>query len=506
MLYFVPSWHQLLGDWAFQHGELSFDDAVNQMRVFQESHKKIGIIVTEYQPQIASKLNELALLPNQFISVFDYLQGISHLSGHTLDVNSFAWPAEVRFDYTPFRIQVDNQGTLYATISFDPYGRILAIDYYPDQHLRRRLLMDSRGFVSREEQYQDNRPVKFTYFDEEGNWRFCHDQQTDEVRVNPEFPIDQQPLHFDHLRSLINSVLTKNLLSRLSDQDQLIITIDDNNQMDPRIFENYSPIYSVSRWHAATAKVQEISSLPNLRVVSDSQRTANNLLKQANITSTVIPLFKSHFKLGHSQRIVEQRIGVFSDQLTAEQLDHLLEIIYQRLINPENKEELHFLSYSGAGIQAARQAILRLQDRHPNEFILPNHENERRVVEEDQLLDDSDLPILKIEEHQLTDLNRVAKIFDKLRILVDWRADPDEFLEMVAVNTGIPQLQRVVSDRVVDHQNGLICHNYQELADGLSFYLDSLKNWNQSLANDVQILNRYSDEYLLAKWRNVLEK
>lgn len=173
MIYFVPAWHRQMSDWAYYHPQLILDDAINQIKTFQDKNQRVGLVITDYQPQLSVKLSEYAIAPQRLFSAFDYLQGIGHLSGQIIDYHDFQWPANARFDFTPFRILVDVHNRLYAKIIFETHGRILAVEYFNEHgDLSRRLLMDSRGFISREEQFKDNKPTDFIYFDELGYWRF----------------------------------------------------------------------------------------------------------------------------------------------------------------------------------------------------------------------------------------------------------------------------------------------------------------------------------------------
>ena len=61
MDYLVPAWHELLEDWAYTIPKLEFDDAVSHIKVFQTNQKPFSLIITDYQPQLSTKLNQLTI-------------------------------------------------------------------------------------------------------------------------------------------------------------------------------------------------------------------------------------------------------------------------------------------------------------------------------------------------------------------------------------------------------------------------------------------------------------
>lgn len=75
MDYLVPAWHELMEDWATTVPKIAFDDATSHMQLLQNTQNKAGLVITDYQPQLMTKLNEMALAPSKIFSVFDYLQG-----------------------------------------------------------------------------------------------------------------------------------------------------------------------------------------------------------------------------------------------------------------------------------------------------------------------------------------------------------------------------------------------------------------------------------------------
>ena len=215
----------------------------------------------------------------------------------------------------------------------------------------------------------------------------------------------------------------------------------------------------------------------------------------------VLPLFQSQFKLGHSQRITEQRVAVFAEHMTDQELMAVLGKLYPRLMKDPSATALYLFSYSNDQAGMISRVFAQFRKKHDGEFILSVNEIDPG---ENQLEEDELPPLLKIKQQRLVSNADVLTALDKIRLLIMW-GQPDEFMSMAAVSVGIPILQNVASSELEDHHNGLLCHNWTELAAGVSYYLDNLKNWNMSLVYNVQLLNKYSEANLLKRWQDYLE-
>lgn len=496
MDYFVPAWHGQLGDWSFSAPSIQFDDAISHIQVLQNDHRQVGLVVTDYQPQLSTKLSQMALSPTNLFSVYDYLQGIITTDNQVVDYRDLNWPADATFDFTNFHLLVISHGQHYATVVFDIQGKILNIYFNAGPDAGTTLLFDSRGFVS-----QSIKGNVATYYDQQGNWRFQHNQQTDQVTINAALPRFSRQIHYDHLTDLLAETVHDQLAQRLSSTDQLIVTVDNTSVVPQNIYTDFSPLYSVSRWHTYN---QALTQIKPQQVLVDSKETADAVhrLLGDQVKTLIIPLFQSQFKLGHSQRILQQRIGVFAENMTAKELNQILEIIYPRLLKKPKDEALYLFTYSSEKARMVGSVFEKFRQRHKGEFILSQDEIDPG---ENQIEDFVHPPLLTIKQQRFITNHDVMTALDQIRIMINWHR-PDQFMTMAAISIGIPQLQNFQSEGVVDHHNGIICHNYDELKAGIAYYLDTLKHWNESLVYSVQLLNRYSQENLLHRWDQEVEK
>lgn len=507
MNYFVPAWHQLLNDWSWTIPKIEFDDAVSHIKVFQENQIPYSLVITDYQPQLSTKLNQLTIFPTKILNVFDYLQGINHLDNQVVTYQDFNWPQDAYFDFTSFRIIVIVKGQPYAKITFDTQGKILWVDYFVNGKRTRRLLLDSRGFISREELYNDrDQPIQHIYYDEQGYWRIKHDLKTDHVEVNSLFSNLTNQLHYEHLSELIEEVMRDHLLNHFDPaDDQLIVALDDQAKIDQVQYLKYQPLFSISHWHPYQQSLAKINTenVNNLNLLADNEETHQIIKQQTGIDAPIIPLFQSRFSLGHSQRLSQERIGLFIENMTEADVQQIVELIYQRLIKKPAATALTILAYSIEKMQLAQNCINQLKENHPGEFILASESPDE--VEE-ILIEQTETPKLDIDTQRITSPAEIGRQFDSLRILIDWGSKIDEFLQITAISTGIPQLCRQSNQRIKDYQNGIICPTVSEIDQGLGYFLGNLKHWNQALVYDVQLMNHYSAAELMSKWQQILKK
>lgn len=494
MNYLVPAWHDLQNDWSYSMPQLRFDDAASHVRTLQDGGEKTGLLITDYQPQITTKLSQMSLMPDDYFAVFDYLQGIKGLDGQVIDYLDFPWPKGVYFDFTNFRIFAIVDEQPYAQINFDVQGKMLSINYLAGPNQNIQLLFDSRGFVSRQESV-DYR----TYFSPAGVWRFKVNRQSGVVTVNEAVNDFCQHGKYENLQLLIDEVINHHFLTNLHRDDRIIVTLDDDAKYSLTDFTGNDPIYSVSSWHPYINVLHQVSSGI---VLTDTERTAKVVQKQLPDTChiQVLPLFQSQFKLGHSQRVSEQRIAIFAEHMEPADLRQTMELIYPRLQDHPTDEGMYVFTYSPDKAGMVNEVFKQFRQDHQGEFILSPDE----IDPGENKIDAEDVPpLLNIKQTRLVSNMQVLTFFDEIRLLIMW-GQLDPFTTIAAVSVGIPILQNFVSEEVHDHRNGIICQNFDELSAGIVYYLDTLKHWNESLVYNIQVLNQYSEDNIREQWKRIL--
>jgi accessory secretory protein Asp1 len=498
--YFIVAWHDQLIDWSFDIPKIDFYDGSINMEILQKGGRRVGLVIDDYQPQLTSKLNRLNIYPDEIFSVYDYLQGCcDFFNKQVLNYQDFIWPSDALFDITPYRILVISHDKLFAKIIFDTTGKILRIEYINQNgECSSKLIIDSRGFVSSKESQK-----QIIYFDQAGHWRLIYNKQTDSVELNPAFSVARHCKYL-HMKTLIEEVLQERLLSKLAQDDHLIITLDDNSPVSIEKYKKYHPIYVLN------PNISHNRSLVRVKdgiivTLKDSAFSALNERSNSNLKLFRLPPFPFQFNFGHSQRLKRQIIGIFAEGMDPEELQSMLALLYGQLITLPDKLGLVFITYTNEKKNLIDKLISNLADERHNEFQLFDKKSGEFSEKSDEKIEFTDeKPKLLINCHRLTSVEDAAKNLDKIRILINWNL-PDDFIMTAAVSMGIPQLQNFASFTLHDHKNGLICKDYKQLLAGLSFYLDSLQNWNQSLVYNAQLLNKYSEDNIYDKWESILK-
>lgn len=498
MEYIFPAWHNLLSNWSFNRPQIEIYDGINRARVLQDNGRKVCLVFTDYQPQLMAKLTRANLAADRMISLFDYLQGIGDQSGTIFDYQDLKWPKDAIFDFTPFRLLVISKKSLYARLSFDTSSRVLYVEYFDQQgKLKRKLFIDSRGFISAKEENQ-----KMTYYDPIGHWRLIHDKKTDQVIINPLFNYFKHEKYI-HMRELLTEVLKKQVLAKLKNDDHLIITLDDQSSIPYSVYENKQPIYVLNKSYVYKNCLKQVKK-GQLLVPSkvEAERVKQEIPNALRVT--VMPTFPVGVHLGHSQRLRRQIIAIFAEHLDYQNLKKLIAILYKRLIRNPNELGLTILTYSVSQDNLAQKVLSELKKEHSNEYLTVEEAKKQKEDQIEKITEPIKLPVLYLTHHRLISIADTFKILDKVRILVNWQIS-DDFIQSAAISVGIPQLQNFASATLIDQGNGRIFHSLDQLNKDLSFYLNSLKNWNQALVFDVQLMNKFSEENLIKIWQKVFQ-
>lgn len=525
MDYLVPAWHAILNNWAFGSPNYGFDDAVSNFKLLGQGQRNPGLAVMDYQPNLTTRIAQSSLEPRKLFSVFDYIQGSEKVATQVVDFYDFNWPAGVFFEFTPFHLIVRDRTKLFANVYFDMEGKVITIDYFHDDQHFKSLRMDDRGFVSQEQLFDSNNQMtEARFLDPQGNWRIKWIPQSDEVIVNPVFKQYFKQDRYDSFNSLIIEIVQEQFLNKLNSNDRLIVTVDDQSRVPQKMYLQKPVIFEMSKWHPFQKSLATLKDYPDLKMICDTQFTANDAsqLLTNDQKLHVIPLYQAMFKLGHSQQLKTQRIYLLLDNTDLDDLQSLAEIVVEYMLNQPRTTELYLLSFGGAGDKAHR-IMQQLLKRHQGQFKILDQKIEKKqqpqndADNENMILNQPRpysyrapkkqvIPTLKIKTVNYYSQADILRGLDKARLVIDWGEHPDDLLQMAAVSIGMPMLQRVPTGEIIDGQNGRICRDLLDVHDGLHYYLDKLDHWNESLANDVQIMNEHSADKLNEQWKQVWQE
>ena len=498
MKYFIPAWHKQYDDWSINIPSIENYDAAEYMTVLKKFDEEIGLIITDYQPQLLSKLNQIAFFPNTLFSVYDFLQGVHGFENKVLELEDFNWPKNAIFDYGPFRTLIVLENQLYATVFYDIDGHILRISYPEnDEHKAFTLGIDSRGFISNQDDEE-----KTIYFDPYGNWRFKKDKTTDKITVNLEMHFCKRR-EYENITDLVDEILSRYLKVNAKNNDEIIVTVDDESSFNNEIIEPYKPLYIINRHHPYSKK---IGSLAKAKVIVSSNEIKQNLEKnyREQFDISVIPVFNSEFRLGHSQRQNVQEIGFFAENANDEDIHQIIQKLCNYILKNPDNYSLKIFTYNFWKADHVNKILEQIKEENKNSFILGKSEQAENAPI-DGLDDEVSLPELDVAHTRLTNISDVLSNLDKMRLLINW-GKADELMQISGVSIGIPQVQNFSSATVVDNKNGRIIKKISELLPVVDEYLTNLNSWNQTVVYNVQLMNQYSEENIIEKWKEVFKE
>lgn len=498
MKYFIPAWHKQYDDWSVNIPSIENYDASEYMTILKKSGEEIGLIITDYQPQLSSKLNQISFFPSNLFSVYDFLQGVHGLENKILELTDFNWPKNAIFDYSPFRTLIVLEDQLYATVFYDIDGHILRISYPENnEHPAFSLRIDSRGFISNQDDAE-----KTIYFDPYGNWRFKKNKSSGKITINPEAHFCKRS-EYENITDLIDEVLSRYLKINATDNDEIIATVDDETNFSNQILAPYKSWYLINRHHPYREQIKYISKS---KLIVSSDEIKQKLEKEYNedFDISVIPVFNSEFHLGHSQRQNIQEIGFFAENANDEDIDEIIQKLCSYMLKKPDNFSLKIFTYDFWKADCVNRIMAKIKEENKKRFILGKSEKaENSAI--DGLDGESSLPELDVVHLRLTNISDVLSNLDKLRILINW-GKADELMQISGISIGIPQVQNFSSPTVIDNKNGRIVKKINELLPVVDEYLTNLDSWNKSVVYNVQLMNQYSEENIIEKWREVFKE
>ena len=102
------------------------------------------------------------------------------------------------------------------------------------------------------------------------------------------------------------------------------------------------------------------------------------------------------------------------------------------------------------------------------------------------------------------DERTISKCINEQRVVLDLRKTTDVYVFVTAISKGVPRISMSRDEYLVHLKNGYVLHDYLQIKEALSYYLDNFENWNAALVACYEIGQKYTTEVLLQSWRKVL--
>jgi accessory secretory protein Asp1 len=101
--------------------------------------------------------------------------------------------------------------------------------------------------------------------------------------------------------------------------------------------------------------------------------------------------------------------------------------------------------------------------------------------------------------------NDLISLFVDMRLIVDLREHPDTFTLIAGMSTGIPQIVKHENNYIHHKKNGLYLERGISLQESIRYYLEYLEHWNDSLVYSYSLMQEYTGEKILKKWKEMIK-
>ena len=528
MLYFIPAWYQQNSwceneqCWYARRMHTEFDDAVKHIQLFHRNKAHpYQVLLLSFAPNLRHFLHRQGVFRASYWSCFDAIQEVKRKKVRMFSVHDLNWPEHIEFMYTPFALVALLRGKKYAQVEFGEDGNPISIDIYKEGVLNRRNIYDDRGFVASTIVFENERPVYQDYLTDAGIWKLRVFTEDGHVEVNPksntyllEYEKEDKVETFAKAVYVnIEEVVTEVFDSYVKNLDMesifCVAMHELHTALIKKTLENRKLILSFYEdRYDYTKHVNDRAMIEGADyIITDSKENLDFLQigfsqKLAKITD--ITPFDSRVDFGISQQLNVQKILVPVDGLEDARYEELVGYLAKYLMDNENAQIHLFTRVANYG---RKKGILELTRQILAKLGFPEGwaaEPKRTNVFENQQDGEEEVPIRFFAEKCVHEL-AVSKCLREQRLIVDMRAKGELYLQISGISMGIPQIVYENTQFVEHEKNGLVVKDMKDIPDALSFYLDSLTNWNEAMVYSYEVGKKYTTGVLVDKWREVIE-
>ncbi|HEM3561740.1 TPA: accessory Sec system protein Asp1 [Streptococcus suis] len=509
MYYFIPAWYHPertwydnTNVWYRQHLGMTFDDTINQIRMFQHANEKASILILNYMPHLRYFAHRYDLLEVPTWSVFDEIQDISTRDWRVIQFRDLKWPSGVEFIYTPFLVVARKNGERLAQIEFGASGQLFIIDWYEDSQRVHQYVFDDRGFLSSILYFENGIPSHQDYLNPLGNWQireYLGDKQC--VEVNPKYVHRFSKQSYACMTDLISEKLA-HYFKEIADVEDTLILASDNrhNQLVLSQKNQKKVILSFFQNRYDLTDIQSLQGdLDLVDLVITDKLSTKEILEKSNLPIEHISPFDTRLSLGKSQRLKDLNIYCLVDGLDDEILDQMInECLDQLRLNAACR--LQLISYQRNGEQLKTKLTDILDAQNETYFHLSKQEeNPLFGIDEDEEEE------VRVSFSVLYTETEIMEVLDNARIIIDLSKEPDLYTQIAGISAGIPQINAVPTEFVEHQKNGYQLADVMDLGEALRYYLTGLAHWNQALVYSVQKISDYTSGQWVERMLTTLE-
>ncbi|HFU4059781.1 TPA: accessory Sec system protein Asp1 [Streptococcus suis] len=519
MYYFVPSWYSKERKWSADtpvwfrtFEQMSFDDTINQVKMFDHADEEAGLILLSYQPQLHYFFHKHGLHRVSYWSFFDDIQNISVANQVAIHFKDLNWPEGTQFIYSPFAAVAQTEAGKLAEIHFAENGNLLFIQFYRQDQQDKKYIFDDRGFLSSLVYYRDNQPYYQDYLNTNGVW------QVREWLVENDYLLEINPVSDKSMARSFYHSWEELMLERLEvfkslhvkESDVLVITADRQHaSMFLSVFPLHHKMFSFfgQRFDMEDKELLSSILLFSKHILVDTSTREEELLHfiayqgLTDVSLHRITPFDTRLRLGQSQLLREIILYCLVDGV--EELSKLYPILLN-IMEKNPNIQLHFVTYQkDYPLQYLENQIVNhiYEARDVNRFFTTKSLMGENQIDEGE--DDFNLKSIQFE--CLTNENQIIQQLDTARLVLDLSPQPDLYTQIAAISAGVPQINRVQTAYVQHKENGWVLKHTGDLEAAVQYFCDGLANWNRSLVKSVELMTDYTGGNLIKQWKEFFE-
>ncbi|KXT62831.1 accessory Sec system protein Asp1 [Lactococcus sp. DD01] len=519
MIYFVPAWNKKI-----QSG-MSTDDLMGQIQSFMSSNVDYKILISDYMPELRYFLHRYDLLESNYVSIFDELQTIKHVEQKSLTLKDLNFPDTATFSYTPFNILVYQEEALSGQITLGEASYISEVTYISGGKVTLVEIYDDRGFISSRDIYEDGNFCYKEYLNQQEHW-VIRTYKDATCEVNEEYSAGLRQRYYESLEEIKFEKL-ESYYEQLGADDSIIVSLTEKNLpyfQKSKVLPKMTLSLFGNRLSSKTKTQKELEEVTGqcFAVIVDSNQNMQKV-KEFTEESKIhrISPYDTRFELSRSHELKEEVIYFDSRDMTEEAIGQSIEILFSYLVDVFDNCEversfqiiIRMASYPLISAFSAKIRALFIE-KFPEEMplveeLLPMLTGENSI--DATLLKKTNPEVKRVmqlwKSFELQIINsddELFRIINETRLIIDLREEPDLFTQIAGISAGIPQINQVETEYVQAYKNGLVIADWTELYQGLSYYLDRLKHWQEARMFAVQQIKKYSGVALREKICQIL--
>ncbi|MBO4108320.1 accessory Sec system protein Asp1 [Streptococcus suis] len=518
MYYFVPSWYGEQNKWVADSlvwyrtiEQVSFDDTINQVKMFETVDESASLILLGYQPQLRYFFHKQGLHKVSYWSFFDDIQNVHRSQQSAIHFKELDWPRGTEFIYSPFAVIAQREGKLLAEIHFAEDGNLLYIHFGPSEKEEQRYIFDDRGFLSSLIIYEDGHPAYQDFLNSNGVWqvREWFGAEDHRLEINPLADKNMEKSFYSSWEELILERLRVFKGQVVEEDDIFVITANkQHTNLFLQTFPQHHKMFSFfgQRFDWSDKILLSAILRQSQHVLVDTDSNEERLLQFCQFEGLneveihrMTP-FDTRLRLGQSQNIREMIFYCLVDHL--EGVDSVVDSLLQLLAgNP--LFQVCFVTYNRSyPLQNLEHRVIEKihQNFDPNQFF-----NAAEGPGENQVDESDSFELKSIRFELLSNENQIIQELDSARLVIDLSTQPDLYTQIAALSAGIPQITAVKTDYVEHKENGWVLNHPRDLEQAVQYFCQGLANWNRSLVKSVEMMSDYTSGNMVEQWKGFFE-